>query len=346
MIEVTSNAKRVVLYSARHVVRQWPANMQPQDAGFFSTNREVQLSASYALHLHGVSLLTDGVVFQGLRIYAETFVGPAFRVHNWRGLVYIYLKLPTVVLPRGRRYLLAHDAWAHNYYHWLADTLPRLFAVREQLADLTLLLPANYTSPFIEETLRAFGVVHIERLEQNVRYWVPDLLVPLRLAPLANYRPEAMQALAAFLRSQFPVLPDVTCGERVYISRSRAPRRKIINEEEVVAVLQEKGFAIVHFEDYTFQQQVSIAAQARYLVSIHGAGLTNMLFMPPNGRVLELQMRDDGTNCYYYTMADALGLGYYYQFCTPNDSSLSVQDADLMVDLTELAANIDVLLQE
>ncbi|NVO85926.1 glycosyltransferase family 61 protein [Hymenobacter terrestris] len=344
--ETGGKTVRKVLYEACRLQRQWPENIQPQDTAFFSINKTFELPVSYVLRLEKASLLADGVVFRAGHIYDETFVGPAFRVHNWRGLVYIYLTLPKVALPPGVRYLLVHDDWANNYYHWIADSLPRLFTVREQLPELTLLLPDNYTAPFIEETLRVFGVKHIQRLKSNVRYAVDDLLVPLRVAPLTNYRPEVMRELSAFLLKQFQPLPHTGLGKRIYISRSRATRRKVINEQQVIKMLAAKGFAIVCFEDYTFQEQVSIAAQAQYLVSIHGAGLTNMLFMPPNGCVLELQMRDDGSNCFYYTMADSLNIKYYYQFCETIDANLSVQDADLLVNVSELSNVIDLMINE
>lgn len=332
-------------YPAQHIRRSKPANVQEQDAAFFHLNEYIELAPSRVLRLQNVSLLADGVVFRDLRPYAQTFVGEKFKTHNWRGLLAIYTRLPKVQLPPNKVYILAHDGWANNYYHWLVDTLPRLVLVKDELATGVLLLPEHFTAPFIIETLRVLGAKNILRIKEQTRYKAAQLLVPLRLAPVAHYRPPAMQELAAYLRHQFAQPTGVQFGDKIYISRAKATRRKIINEEEVIALFRRKGFAVICFEDYTFQEQVSIAAHAQYLVSIHGAGLTNMLFMPKNSSVLELQMKDDGTNCYYYTLADALGLRYYYQFCTPNDPALSVQDADLWVDTAELEKNVRQMLQ-
>ena len=87
-------------------------------------------------------------------------------------------------------------------------------------------------------------------------------------------------------------------------------------------------------------------ASTRYLVSVHGAGLTNMLFMQPGSEVLELEMQDDGASHYYYTLLADLDINYYYQFCTPNDPALSVQDADLFVDLAEFKRSVTQLLAD
>jgi capsular polysaccharide biosynthesis protein len=334
------------LYPGQHIVRPWPANLREQDRVFFAKNREYELLPNWLLRFRRASLYWDGLVFHGLHLYPETLVQPHLPVHNWRGLLHMRLRMVRKKLPVGPQYLLAHDGWSLNYYHWLVDALPRLLAVREQLPGMTLLLPANYTTDYHQQTLHALGVAKIEYLDPNTRYVVPDLLVPTRLARVASNNPAAMRQLRQVLRDAFPSLHHASAGERVYISRARAPRRKVLNEAEVIAYLREQGFAVVQLEDYSFCEQVSIMAQVRCLVSIHGAGLANMLFMQPGGRVLELQMQDDGTSHYYYTLAADLDISYYYQFCAPSDAMASVQDADLMVNIDELAQTVAQLLKE
>src|SRR5205085_744168 len=82
-------------------------------------------------------------------------------------------------------------------------------------------------------------------------------------------------------------------------------------------VLGEFGFRVAHFEDYAFAQQVALAARARHFVSNHGAGLTNMLFMRPGGSVLELRRRGERERNWFFNLANAVGLDYYYQTCAP-----------------------------
>ena len=327
-------------------MRPWPVNVREHDRAFFVKNREFQLPPSWLLRLRKASVYWDGTVFHGLFLYSETLVVPSCPEHNWRGLLSMFLHMPRVRLPADSRYVLAHDAWSLNYYHWMVDALPRLLSVREELPSLTLLLPFHYTNDYHLQTLRALGVSRIEYLHPRTRYVVPDLVVPIRLARVASYNPAVMRELRQMLLTKFPLLSHADMGQRIYISRARAPRRKALNEAEVAGYLREQGFAVVQLEDYSFAEQASIMARARYLVSVHGAGLTNMLFMQPGSKVLELQMQDDGTNHYYYTLAADLGIDYYYQFCTPNDPALGVQDADLFVDLAELERTVTQLLAD
>ncbi len=119
-----------------------------------------------------------------------------------------------------------------------------------------------------------------------------------------------------------------------------------MNEDEVTHYLVEKDFSVLCFEDIPFIDQLSIMASARYLVSIHGGGLTNMMFMNPGSSVFELKMEHDWLNYCYYAMASAAQLKYYYQFCKPNDSSLAVQKADLHVNMDEFKKNIELMLSK
>ncbi len=67
-------------------------------------------------------------------------------------------------------------------------------------------------------------------------------------------------------------------------------------------------------------------SETKILVGFHGAGLTNMLFMQPGGKVLEI--RPDGTpvnNC-FFTQANALNHHYYYVLSNPIDGDTHLSD--------------------
>src|SRR6185295_8017269 len=113
--------------------------------------------------------------------------------------------------------------------------------------------------------------------------------------------------------------------------RLRTNRRRVLNEAEVSGLLREYGFVTLYFEDYTFEKQVHLSSNATMLISIHGAGLTNMLFMKEKASVLEFRPKNDHTNLCYYALASALDLNYYYQFGEAGDPTQSIHD-DLFID--------------
>jgi capsular polysaccharide biosynthesis protein len=72
-------------------------------------------------------------------------------------------------------------------------------------------------------------------------------------------------------------------------------------------------------------------SSASHLISVHGAGLTNMLFMHTNTRVMEIRRRDDLLNYCYFFMAHSLGLKYYYFLADSAGISETVQSDQFLI---------------
>lgn len=69
-------------------------------------------------------------------------------------------------------------------------------------------------------------------------------------------------------------------------------KRKFENENEMIRTLQD-SFPMAHvrgdnFDRLTFAEQLKIVSSTDILISMHGAGLSHILFMPPHSAVLEL----------------------------------------------------------
>ena len=67
-------------------------------------------------------------------------------------------------------------------------------------------------------------------------------------------------------------------------------RRSILNINEMVIILQDKGIEIrnITFNDIPFSEQVRIFSETSTLFSIHGAHLINIIFMHPYTSVVEV----------------------------------------------------------
>lgn len=99
-------------------------------------------------------------------------------------------------------------------------------------------------------------------------------------------------------------------GERkLFISRSKANRRQIINEDEVVAYLERMGYERVWLEDVGIREAAAMMAEAKAVIAPHGAGLANLVFCLPGTKVLELfcsQFTSD-----YWKLSSQKNLIYY-----------------------------------
>ena len=289
--------------------------------------------------LKGHRILADGAVFQYLKVVPESLVMTGqghIQLHNWRGLLHIWRRFRKQQLPGTTPYVSVHNSY-RGYYHWLLESVPKLLEAQRTIPNFTLLLPANYTDAFYDDTLRLLGITKIERLQPNTLYHVPMLALPYGKEAMGDYVAQALaEVKALFLRV---TLTSATLGpERLYISRRKASRRKVLNENAVEQMLVAHGFIALCFEDYTFEEQVRLCANAKILVGIHGAGLANMVFLPNQATVVELRKFDNGHNYFFTHLASTIGLDYHLLYCAAQDEQQSVQDADLWVDLASLQA--------
>ena len=69
---------------------------------------------------------------------------------------------------------------------------------------------------------------------------------------------------------------DKLAFEKVFIPRRG--KRKLSNNDEVTAFLEERGFKTCYFEDYSIAEQWSIARNAKVVVALHGAALSSLAF--------------------------------------------------------------------
>ena len=54
-------------------------------------------------------------------------------------------------------------------------------------------------------------------------------------------------------------------------------------------ILDRYGYGIVELEDWSIERQMQLFSRATHVVAPHGAGLTNALWVPIGGKVLEIR---------------------------------------------------------
>ncbi len=218
-----------------------------------------------------------------------------------------------------------------NYYHWLLDYLPRL----RLLPDDVPLLINDDQAGFQRETLDLLGIA-ADRLRpvaggQALR--CRELIVPEVGARFQDPHPQAM----AWIRQ---TLGRPAAGPaRLWLSRKDARQRRVLNEDEVMAALSKRGFALFAPGDAGVVEQAAAFAAADVVVGPHGAAFTNLLFSPPSARVVELMPGRHRQLGFFPPLSRARGLVHRrlaVPSTDPND-----QNADLRVDVRALAELLD-----
>ncbi|HUI72425.1 MAG TPA: glycosyltransferase family 61 protein, partial [Spirochaetia bacterium] len=220
-------------------------------------------------------------------------------------------------------------------FHWVCDVLPRLEALGgcKEARDRTLIVPAMASFPYVPESLAAYELPSVRILNSHEAVFCERLTVIPPVAPTGNYRPDLMRAI----RERFSLRFSLDRGaKRVFISRSEAPKRRIVNEAELMPVLNRHGVSSLVAERLSLAEQVRLIGRASVLVGSHGAGLSHMLWMKPGSCVVELRRSGDRWNNCYFSLASALDLKYFYLKCDPVRQRDGFHAGNLIVDPREL----------
>jgi hypothetical protein len=78
-----------------------------------------------------------------------------------------------------------------------------------------------------------------------------------------------------------------------------------VNHDALLELLKKKrpDLEWLVFDSQPFLETVALFSRAQIVVAPHGAGLTNMLFSPPDTRVIEIMPTKNPNLCYYHLAA-------------------------------------------
>lgn len=216
---------------------------------------------------------------------------------------------------RSEPVLLFHNPWSGGYYHWLLEALPRLFALRPYWGLLPLVIPRRIPNSWFRHWLvEISGGKHAE---QTGGLLVRDALLQQNPSRMSSYHSGELGRVKSYFMER---LGRSRRKRRLYISRRSAGHRKLTNEHEIIDLLAKRGFEALELETLTFAEQLEAFSCAEVVVAIHGAGLSNALFMEPGTHVIELIQRPDPESTYgsrrrthllnpcYAALCDALGI--------------------------------------
>lgn len=240
------------------------------------------------------------------------------------------------------------NAGGHNYSHTLLQAMPLLDAVDRAvgLDRIDRFLVQDDARPYTLELARRWGIDD-DRLERvpvrPVRYRC-ETLVTGTLPASSGLGP---RSVVVPVRERFAAELAAASGadaRRWYLTRSPRWARRVENEEAVEAMLSRRGFETLVTDGLTVAEQASLLARSEFVVGVHGAALANLVFAPPGTPVLEL-MPANMRSTMYARLSVAAGLRYDMvtgrEPSPPSSLHLTELDADLVVDVDDLAARVD-----
>lgn len=332
-------------FAKKNFIRSLPENVRKEDIVYFNGVLNYTCPALFIYQFNSINILPDSTLFKWIFPLKLSF--PYFRKrlihHSAKGIVSILMNWKRIVLKADLPYIVIHDVWTKNYYHWITQALPRLLLVQQTGQPFLLILPKDHQTEFHRSSLERLNIVSWHSIEGGTNYYhFQNLWYPTHDIQIGDYNDDLILQLREKL-TPINVTSEPTQQRKVFIYRSARERRRILNEGDVLQTFVSFGFEIVEFEKLAWAEQVSLTSSTKILAGVHGAGLTNMIFMPPHSTVFELTTRINGEHYYYFALSNTLSHRYFYQVCKPDHDSV-VQQANLYVDIFELKRNITLML--
>ena len=195
----------------------------------------------------------------------------------------------------------------------------------------------DYKFPFQKETLVLLGIEEdkIIRLNNETIIEASNLIVPSLPGSLGNPPLWACDYLKTELLR--PVI-DKIYPEKIYISREKTTQRRIQNEDEVLGLLRSYGFVKLIPEDLSMQDQFNHFANAKSIISPHGAGLTNLVFSDNKTKVLEI-FSPNYLNVCFWALCNLKNIDYFYL----KGEKIKSSDYDILVNIEELEKTLKLM---
>ncbi|KAL7603487.1 alpha-1,3-arabinosyltransferase XAT2 [Lactuca sativa] len=215
--------------------------------------------------------------------------------------------------------------YAGNNFHAFTDVIIPLYETSREFNREVKFLVANkrsgWTRKFQEvlDKLSRYEIIDID--EGNEVHCFPSMIVGLRKDEGKELYTNSVKDFTRFLRSSYSLerstaiklTNDYAKKPRLLIV-SRKKTRTFTNVKDVVHAAQDIGFEVVVAEMNANLTQVSrLVNSCDVMMGVHGAGITNMLFLPENGvliQVVPIGNMDWIANTYFGVPSATMGLKY------------------------------------
>jgi hypothetical protein len=198
-----------------------------------------------------------------------------------------------------------------NYWHFHNDVLGQIALADRFIQDKSIpfLIPEKALAiPFVKEILHNSAALSSRQWLVQGRHTV----IQPKEVYLVKNMPNTRQNLTGVLQLLDYKLPATIRHDKIYLKRGRSRGRRLTtaNARQVEAVVKAFGYRIVDADSMSIQEQRKLFANAAYVIGLHGAGLTNLLFRA--GASLHLTELFPGSFYppHYFWLCNELGFTY------------------------------------
>ncbi|PWS29227.1 hypothetical protein DHW03_05230 [Pedobacter yonginense] len=212
----------------------------------------------------------------------------------------------------------------YDYLFFVAVKIARIVQALPQIdRSTTYVSYALFGGSYETEYLELFGLMP-EKLMDSQKY---KLISPqVLMANGTSWHPnlEDIQTMKNLIKKNHQI--EKTEAKRVYISR--AGRRKIINEAELITLLKKFNFEIVEDKKRSVKEQISIYSNASFVIGPHGASFANIIWCSPHAHLFEL-FSSNYVPDYFAYLANLMQMDYSAYYEGTPDVNVSFRDGSI-----------------
>ncbi len=242
------------------------------------------------------------------------------------------------------RYPVLIAPWSHywgGYYDYLLFVAVKLARIKTVLspalfAEAAVSYPLFETS-FESELLALLGVSPDRLFDSRKHAMHFDRCILANNSSWFYPAADDIMALKSIIEPQLPPI-ESTSNRRLYISRQG--RRKVVNENELTAMLCQYGFEVIEDKPRSIREQIDLYRSASFIIGPHGASFANLLWCKAGTQLIELFAPNYRPEYFRY-LAHVLDIRYAAYCSGPvADSHHTFVDADIQVSVDEVERGI------
>ncbi|MEO1003828.1 MAG: glycosyltransferase family 61 protein [Cyanobacteria bacterium J06638_7] len=242
----------------------------------------------------------------------------------------------------GITWLLSTPGASGNYYHWTLDLMPKLlYLLEEEISPCSQIILNAFSNRFQIDMFRKVLAEAIDRIivarDAKSGYY-KEVKIPF----IAQARGKWPRGIDLLRNHYLPTDIHQESSKMIYVSRSDATRRRVVNEKDILNILKRNNIEIVTLESVDVTMQAIMFNSASLVIAPHGAALTNIIYCKPGTTVIELFSHH--IKPYYYHLAHQMKLKYMPLTCPYGERPLekhAIQSSDLYVELDSLEQAIE-----
>lgn len=184
-----------------------------------------------------------------------------------------------------------------NYYHWFFDTISKIYFYKKfflfKKNDFFLVPGSNLS--YQRESLKSLGIKNILNANDIKHFKFNELIT----TNFTNFNSNPPLEIIKFLRNFFLNKYRFSRNEKIKIFLNRDTKnshRDIFNKNEIITYLKKNKFKIINPSKLSFSAQVRYFNNAKFIIGMHGAAFTNIIFCKKNTKILELKLSGSRNN--------------------------------------------------